>query len=111
MSKQKAQIDKLNTYRDYVDAIKKIDIDNNRQKHGVKILLKELETEVIKCSRNCEKCAYRDYETCGCWYMMTHNSGIASTRLKKKKISNKCKHFVDALKFIEEKEKSKWQNQ
>lgn len=100
----KEQEERLLILREYADALKEIQIDEIRHKHENIELLKKLESKTVECPKICSKCAYRNYENSMCWYLMIHDKPA------NKDNKEKCNHFVDAIKFIEERKKLKWQN-
>lgn len=93
----KEQEERLLILRKYAAALKEIQIEETGYKHIE--LLKKLESKTVECPKICSKCAYRNYENGMCWYLMIHDKPA------NKDNKEKCNHFVDAIKFIEERKK------
>jgi len=78
----------------YADALKKINIVDTICEGKQSKILSELEVHTSDCSRDCRKCAYRDYESSICYYIINHTKPASSD-------GKTCKHFVDALEFLQ----------
>lgn len=85
---------------DYFEALKKINISRRLPNQAQRKLMHSIESHTSNCKCDCKKCAYRDYESSSCYYMMLTNKKAINDDMS-------CDHFVDAIFYLAKQDECK----